>query len=285
VIVVKIPRSCDRNRFLEAQYDALRRFRGRLDARLRGSIPAPLFGGEIEGRFVLLQNGMPGTVLPRGLGRRRYPWQRQAFARTLQRVFEWLLDFQSQTRSGNLLLTADLVRREYLRVIDAFRTAYRVDSVEAAYLEDLESSCRALAGTEIPQTAHHGDFYIENLVFSDRGLGVFDWSASKDADLPLWDPFLFVATLHVYEREEGAPEPPHIMLLDHPLRPMLMRFLRDVARHWSIPDDLVRVFFGVFLLKMSLRTVEEYGDNAGRNHLWRKAFGHYVRRQSCWEAA
>jgi hypothetical protein len=283
--VVKIARSPERNWLLAAQYSTLRRHREQLDGVLRDAIPAPLFGGEIEGRYVLVQNGMPGHIVRRGLGRRRWPWQRRAFGRTLGEVRDWLLEFQRQTYSGTISLTEEFIRSQYLQAIETFRAAYTLDVVESEYLDALQNSCQVMAGMEIPQTAHHGDFYVENLLFHKDGLGVFDWSASKDVDLPLWDAFLFVSTLHIREREQDGPKPPQIMLLRHPLRPMLIDFLRDVARRWRISEHLLPVFFGLFLVRMSTRTALEFGDNAGRNHLWRKAFGHYVRRQWCWEVA
>ena len=283
-MVVKVSPSVDRNRFLEHQYATVTANRERLSPGMRETVPAAHYGDYLDGRFVFIQSGLQGAGIPRDVGYCRYPTRRRRLEGAIRRAGRWLVAFQRETYSGHVPLTGELLCNEILMPLSRFRETHHVSGDEIEYLNELSAAFARRGSVRLPQVSTHGDFYIENCLFDGDAVKVFDWSYSQAAALPLWDAFLFAATLHVREREdEHWVEPPHVLLRDHPLRPALVRLLRSVACAWSIDPDLLPYYFGVFLARMATRTPDEFGSHAGRNAQWRRAFAAYVaRRQMCW---
>jgi len=189
-LVIKIPRSQAGEDYLRLEYQNLERLRGRLSSlpEILPSVPKPLSLCAINGKTILILEGLPGSRLhtfpTRGLG-------------ALRRVCTWLTDLQLATRT-EARLSAEDVEKTFLEPVRKFEKGNELSEGLSRYLGRLKERTQDLIGTAFPFTQTHGDFSVSNILldcpgdgrrFDRASVSAIDWTKSLEAGLPIRDLF------------------------------------------------------------------------------------------------
>jgi hypothetical protein len=205
----------------------LLRLRAALPAGLREALPEPLASVIDEGTEALLLTALPGRSFAAAFSGAR----RGRRERLLEAAAGWLAQFHRATVSGAGALPAALEPRG--------------DVGDAARAE----LARGLAAGALRPSSIHGDYWPRNLLVDARGeriLGVVDWEALADYELPHRDLFDFVLAAAAVATDGGRGERPveafrRGLLEPTPLRAALRCFLatylreRDLEPRWLEP--------------------------------------------------
>jgi thiamine kinase-like enzyme len=146
-------------------------------ARAAGAaVPEPLLVETGENRTVLFETPVEGRTAAAILGETP-----ALVASVTTRLTEWLENWNLDTRSDEELSA------EWLELAIA-GPARALLPGEDRYLQWLDSRCRSLAGTTVAFVATHNDLTMVNVFVAQSGaLGVVDWEAARERDLPLVD--------------------------------------------------------------------------------------------------
>lgn len=149
------------------------------EARAAGAaVPEPLLVEIDNERAVVFETSLVGRAAAALLG------ESPALAPSVtMRLTEWLENWNLDTRSEQVLSA------EWLEsaVGPARRLAPLLPEGDR-YLEWLDGRCRSLAGATAPLVATHNDLTMVNVFVAPTGaLGVVDWEAAREQDLPLVD--------------------------------------------------------------------------------------------------
>jgi hypothetical protein len=185
------------------------RDRIRHDARLAVTLPAtPLFAGEAEGEFVLVETFDALAVATGSV--------------TQTRASDWLHAFQAASRSHAKPWDAEDERSALERVHDAWRLSG--SGSENKVVARARELLAAVSGASVPRCAVHGDFWRGNVAARDDSLRVYDWEWAKLDGTPFFD-------LWTYELAE-------LRLLARRREPALEE--RLAAAHERVRDELRR---------------------------------------------
>lgn len=174
VAVVKIAPERHIAHRLRYETEIVEAIRERLDANgeVADGLPlAPLYAGEVEAEYAVVQAFDPLAATIGGEGR--------------DRAFAWLRAFQAATTSGVEPWSGD----DQQRWLDVVRRAWEQAELAggARVVGTVAKMLEPLHGTPIPRPALHGDFCRANLASGPLGLRVYDWEWAKPTAPPFFD--------------------------------------------------------------------------------------------------
>lgn len=155
---------------------------------MRGSIPKPLFFGELAGHHVMIETYLPGVPFSKHL-RRKGP-------RCLHWSFEWLTAFHARTVKETRRLTAGEIEIHFLAPLESAIGGMDALRPFRPFLMAYRRRIEALADITIPVVFCHHDLCLNNIRFHKDAVGVIDWEFARYPDLPFLDVinlFLFSA--------------------------------------------------------------------------------------------
>lgn len=202
--VVKVARFALRNARTENEQAVLATIRGRLDERLRPTVPKPWGLHRLGDLAVGVESYLQGHLL----GRSREPWAvlsaRKHFE-DLRAVAKWLADFhrQTQLRAG----TWDEIAADGLEaVIGEYQRAFGTSLEESKLFTTVRALSRSLLGVPLPRVWRHCDLTPRNTCRTVQGIGVIDWEHGIEG-YPLLDLLHFVEEW-LYNNAPKAPDLP-----------------------------------------------------------------------------
>lgn len=153
---------------------------GAAGARIPGVRVAPRPLGDA---CMFLQSGLSGDSAAAHLT--AHP---RSFARVLSLLVDWLEAWARMTVVRTSMTADDLERRVLLPAEDVIGAL----SGGVAYRAWLVERCRVVAARPVPFVAAHNDLTMFNVLIDDEQLGVVDWEAASEQQLPLTD-FVYAA--------------------------------------------------------------------------------------------
>jgi hypothetical protein len=148
-------------------------------ARVAGArVPEALVAQPLPGRSVLIETGLPGQSAAALLASRP-----RAFARVLALLADWL---EAWNRATLVVRAPEPQELERLVLGPAELLAGELEA-GAEYVTWLADRCRRVAEGPVPFVTAHNDLTMFNLLVDDGRLGIVDWEAADDAQLPLTD--------------------------------------------------------------------------------------------------
>ena len=243
--VLRVPRDRARPERVRANYQALTALRD--IASVSGTVPKPVYRGEVGGTILTVETCMHGTSLYAELSDRT--------ARTetvMDRLFEWAWRLHASTTSDPAPGFADLVSSDLQLICEA----KLVSAESASFLSDwldhgLESG--------IKFAFRHGDFNPNNVLIGEDGApsGVVDWEYSGIGPA-VFDVFSMLRTgMFLAESEAGgiADQIEELFRGIHPESPSLLRAL---ARYTV--EDNYRAQFYVYVVQMLADFIRTTGN-------------------------
>jgi len=197
--VAKVPRAPGHEDALRREYEALGHFWATGASAVRQHAPEPLALERIHRRLVLVTSavhGEPMTTRYHTPGHTSDPRRVEA---DFDAAAEWLSRFQTETFSGLASLGRDTFSRWIGAVFERYRSQVGWGAREAELLEVLSERAADLAGSILPLTGVHGDYWMGNLMIRDgRIAGVVDWEFAEPAAPPLRDVYKFPTSYGFY---------------------------------------------------------------------------------------
>ena len=161
--------------------------------RERRTTPAPLGLWRADGIVLTLQSAFAGTLMKNLPGKTLFAAKH--ITANLAVVSRWLQHLQETCGIQKVTVTDALYTQMILRPIQLFRQRFLMMPSEWRYLAQRYDEARGLLGTEIPCMVMHGDLCTANIMWQPDGIGVFDWEFPLAHHLPLFDLFLFFASV------------------------------------------------------------------------------------------
>jgi hypothetical protein len=276
---------------LRREHDTLCQLRGRLDDEIRRTLPAPLAMLSDRKQTATAEGYLSGRSIYFEI---RNSWLPPAGAEEhFRAAAEWLRRFQQGTRAGEVHLAGAALAKHVIAPLEACAGCCNPSSAVRQLFRETVGRARKLDPT-VPVVARHGDFWPGNLIVSGDVAGVVDWEAYQEKSNPFHDLLLFATSygLNVNWKPGIWADPiaafRATFLTDTGLSRIVRRHLHKHAEAIGLPDELLDVFFPVFLAEQALdearksRSPSE-GRDGGRapeesaRHLWRRLLEEYAR--------
>jgi aminoglycoside phosphotransferase len=199
-LVVKAARERPGAELLKREHKNLTWLQGAPDESFRASVPRPVFLKERQGHTFLAE-----TVLPGRRVKELEPGEFLALDR-LNLAVDWLAEF---ARFGGHRRAADpgLVNRYVEGVASRYLESFEVGEDEWELLQRLGSEAERAAGPrQVLLAPCHGDFCDANLLWDGQALGVIDWDAEVEPELPYPDLFYLLLSLVATPARLGSAE-------------------------------------------------------------------------------
>lgn len=224
-------------------------------------IPRVLSLEHVNGHPVLLQTGLCGQSVAALLASRA-----NRLVGILERLVSWL---ESWNRSTLTAMPLDIALGEREIVASAGLVTAQLDA-GSEYQNWLRTRCHTVMDRTIPLVTTHNDLTMWNLLLTkQRQLGVVDWEAAREKDLPLVDFFYAIADAvtiaHGFADRSRALEACFVVggAYERGTRQLLMR-LRRVVR---MSDDMVEVCFHACWLRHAANECKTAGSSDPRPFL------------------
>jgi hypothetical protein len=279
--VVKASRQLTTIATLQKEYQQLLYFHKTLSPEMRKSIPRPLLSREESGRFLFVETGLPGTIVPTVVRLEAGTFHRKQIGKLMQQVKGWLLKFQKETQEGEVEITHEWIEQNVKRPLNQYRSWYSCSSDEEAFFSEYLENWNAYLRTRIPLVAHHGDFWSGNILINQDTVSVFDWTSSRRKALPFHDLLLFVSSFLVdsSERDEGDN---HVKLFEklffsrHWFGQQIAEVISQFFFQHKLSPRLISQIFPLFLINMAIRNEDEYPIHP----LWRERLAFYIQNRN-----
>jgi hypothetical protein len=244
---------------------------------LADSVPRYVRSPRHRGLPTLVSTAVPGTPMIQGYHAWRNTARPDEVARNLAAAGRWLTEFQTVTwrQAPQPLTWAE-------ETAEALTRRWGRDEALPAALVRLDAARAALAGSMVPVTAVHGDFWFGNLmVDGDEVVGVVDWEMGTDAGCPLRDLARFALTYSLYldrhtrpghrvrghrglTREGLAPGIRYALTSSGWYPELVRRFLGEGLERLGVPESR---WYDVALVGIAEVAVTANDDAFGRDHL------------------
>lgn len=249
--VLKIPYDPASSARLKRAFDHLTELAVRLDGSpLSGSVPKPLFFGEVEGTPVLVESFLHGRSLMSLPGDR-------ARLRGCLRVFAWLAQFGVHTVQR---VRAEEFQPRGLVIPDDVAGALGLPRPLREFAERVEEEM--LRGEEpLPLVFVHNDLIPRNVLLSDHHVGLLDWEFSERQGLPLLDGIDFAVNTIRMVRGEGLwPAFQRFVLSGDSLAWQMRYEVRRLGAALGVKRRWIDGLLVGYLLRV-LSTTTAYGDD------------------------
>lgn len=273
-------RDASMNSMIVNEYETLAYFYKKISQCRRESIPAPLFCGDFKGMAFLIESSLQGNIFSQIIRLDFGYFKKKTILKNIKNVQKWLIQFQNETQRGMIHINEDFIENEIINKIDLFKNMYAISKEEACFLGELTGNFRQYINTSIPLVGIHGDFYIENIFFKNGSAAVFDWSFASYKGLPFLDIFMFANSFYVDATEDSLSSFEKIFFSKNWFSNAIKGFLEGHFNQKGLDLQLVRRFFPLFLLQMSVRDRLMYGIHTSNNELWEKKFHFYVENKN-----
>jgi aminoglycoside phosphotransferase (APT) family kinase protein len=270
--VLRVPRAPARDERVASNYAALQALSE--IATLRGTVPAPVFSGYVEGVLVTLETFLDGTSLAAEIGQAERQGDSQCVANLLRRACDWLWGLHQATWTQS--------RPDF--------SAQRVADI--ALLQErrllLETEVEALLRHTAPAREHldlfarmHGDFNPNNLLLppSDYPLGVVDWEYSRPG-FALFDLFQLITIALLFpisETQERVRRVESLWAAADPVGEVFRDAMQRYADQARVPLGSLRLHFALYLVHMAADLLRLFGDRPEpMRAFWRDLIRHEI---------
>lgn len=171
---------------IKSEYSALNIMSGKRYSEL--SFPKPILLSELNGRTFSLMTYLPGPTMNEKMLKEP---SLDELSKYMRLSVDWLFSFYEKTRSGTCALK-DIFNASHMN--DAFLFKEYFKNIEGVDLTTIKNGFQS--GIEVPQYAHHGDFFVSNIILNDENRinGIVDLEEFKMRGVPLLDLFHFFIT-------------------------------------------------------------------------------------------
>jgi hypothetical protein len=249
--VLKIPYDPTASGRLKRAFDHLTELTVRLDGSpLSGSVPRPIFFGEVEGHPVLVESFLRGRSLMSLPGDR-------ARLRGCLRVFAWLAQFGLHTVQK---VRAEEIQRRGLVIPDDIIAELDMPGPLREFAEHVQEEM--LRGDEpLPLVFVHNDLIPRNVLLSDGHVGLLDWEFSERQGLPLLDGIDFaVNMIRMVRGEDLWPAFRRLVLSGDSLARQMRCEVRKLGAALGVKRQWIEGLLVGYLLRV-LSTTTAYGDD------------------------
>ncbi len=233
--VLRIPRDRARPERVLANFRALEKLPGIAD--IAGTVPRPVYLGEVNGTVLTVETCMHGTSLYAELASRT-----SRSAEVIDRLFDWVWRLHSATTAEPTAGHADSVASD----LKFLRESEVVSQDSGAFLSDwVDYAIKSGIGFAF----RHGDFNPNNILIDENGepSGVVDWEYSVVGPA-VFDVFTMLRTGLLVSEFEAGSIGEELEALFGGSHPESDRLLRALARYTS--EDNYRPLFYVYLVQM-----------------------------------
>lgn len=198
VAVAKVARSMAGEDGLRSEHRALRAVGCASSSALSASVPKALMLTRIGECLTLVQTSAAGRPMSADYFTAGHVDNPAAVASDFSAAGTWLAVLQSGTSSGRMD-TGEAARRWLFPTMDAYLDLTGDDSVLELF-DEVRGRIAEAAGTSVPVTAVHGDFWMGNILRERAGhvSAVVDWERSRVAGVPLVDALKFPTSYGLY---------------------------------------------------------------------------------------
>jgi hypothetical protein len=276
--LAKIARGPLAENLMRRAYNALHELKPILPRDVAETLPAPLTACRLNGRWVVIEQFLPGTSMTQRL------WT-ASFALPIVHDFRlaraWLCRFQRETASQKQLDAHAHVHEHLANFLRYYPDA-------AAIVERLRPRFEKWRGVA-PLVRRQGDFWAGNLLVTrERSLRVLDWEFTQAHDCPFFDPLMFVCAYAVIVPARGgmsdAERFKRAFLGDGIVSRAIREFLSEWRVSLGVRADELRAYMPLFLMQMATREQQTYGRALGQDQRWHEIFLHYAERADEFDA-
>jgi len=112
--------------------------------------------------------------------------------RNLSIVCDWLIEFHTITKSGEVILDPDSLKKYFTPLYNAIESYVKEDN-EKTIMSKLDNLKSSVQGKTIPMVLMHGDFGPPNIYLDGNTVIVLDWEWAKEQGEPLYDLYYFLS--------------------------------------------------------------------------------------------
>lgn len=277
--VVRIPRDPRQDERLRANYSTLLALHK--SPELRGTVPQPIFAGNVKGVLLTIETCLHGSQMARELLNARRENAPNEEIRLLAIGWEWLAKLHRATRRE---LPQDFLstRRALLETETAFLQQHGI--LTASEARRLRESVGELLDLPLPYSRCHADFNPNNALrpFDDpTGFYGFDFEFSRNT-VSLFDVFewarsgwLCLPGTPIVSQEENNTRLSQLWLQTHPLGQSFHATLSEYASAMGVASgDLRPLFAGHLAVALAAKLQSPLGDQSPDLPTWQNAL-HY----------
>lgn len=270
--VLRVPRAPARDERVASNYAALQAL-SRIET-LRGTVPAPVFSGYVEGVLITLETFLDGTSLAVEIGQAERQGDRACVANLLRHACDWLWGLHQATWMPSLpefsaQRVADIALLQERRLLP--------ETESEALLRHTDPSAEP---PDIFARAH-GDFNPNNLLLppSDYPLGVVDWEHSGPG-FALFDLFQLMTIALLFPlpgTEERIARTESLWAGADPVGEVFRAALQRYADHAGLAPDTLRPLYALYLARMAADLLRLFGDRPEpMRAFWRDLIRHEI---------
>jgi len=245
--VLRTPRTPDRPQRILTNYNTLR-YLSQVRP-LSGSVPRPIFCGELDGEVTSVETCVPGLPLAVSLRNARYEGRRDDAAWLFALSARWLWNLHVATATKAALEPGRQSPQEQ-RAMRAVCAMWDHGLIEDFQARSLFGAVRVGAQPCMPRARVHGDYNPNNMLMDGRRtIHVIDWEFSTQG-WALWDLFTLARTAWFHPPWVAEPNAVLAQEVWDPRTPMGRAFARALRRYeerWGIRRDQCRLLFGVYI--------------------------------------
>jgi len=258
------------------EFKKIEGIRNLLPPKMKSTLPKPFSLKVIENYSVAFYEAFGGETL---LARSK---KETGFFTTgridfiLQGTADWLFSFQKSIKNGKSLETENC--KIPLRILNQrIQNKNRLSSL-------LEAESFLEKQNSLPSHPAQGDFWMGNIFYTGKGIGVVDWEFFDTTDLPLFDLFFLITTLSWntpasrnpdgINRKEGF----YFYLFTESLfGKIALKILNQYAYLFNIPPGNFEDLFLLFLATMATREERTFGQPGETDFTWQELLQFYLK--------
>ncbi len=289
--IAKIPRFPENEKFIENEYEVLTYLHNNLPTTISKTIPKPILTENILGNKVLVESFIEGKSLIEYITGSKKSKVKLNVTKQFKIALDWLINFHRETSIHDQILSESLYKNSVLKPVEIFRNSYQSTQEEEKFFKNIENKYQNLIGKTIPLVFSHGDYWLGNIFIRNNELSVIDWESGSSKTLPFQDVWTFIATAS--SRLNPIDLLPtnfknhfHFSFFDRNwYSDLLKQLVERYCKQTGLNIELIKKFFPIFLIEMSIREFKKYGKHIGGDIHWRTYLQYFIENSElsdCW---
>lgn len=260
------------------EFEQLRWLRQNATPEFNGTLPRPLWLGQIRQQTVYLESACPGQSLSHLLSTKPFFFRRKV-TQAFELAVDWLKAFYGEISLPPVALTEQEIQQLFLEPLDRFRRQFELSMTEERLLNSLQSGVMAHCGQRLPLVPSHGDFGGGAILIHDRQIAVIDWEFFQPRCLPLFD--LFKLFIHpgvaLFGSKRWGMQDQFRALFELTWYADLAgRLIQNLCTELQLTPELVGILFPLFLIHLIEQHDADRSGSDQRDAGWRPLFAVYA---------
>jgi len=252
----------------------------KVNSSMQESIPAPVALKNLEGNHFFIESFMKGRRMSEEVKTLMF-FGRKKLTQNFLMIQKWLLEFQTQTRQGDLLFTQDTAEEYFLKPFNTFSKEVSLDEQRKEFLENYKRRVKNIGDFKVPVVSSHGDYFAGNILLNGKkGINVIDWCDFEKESNPFLDIFTLISTFRLpgINNQENIMNSLHFSFLERNwFSIILKKFIREYFSSLEIDFEVVKIFYPIFLMNRIIR--EDAARGRLRTQYWTEHLNLYIKNE------